>query len=486
MLLQNVPIRVAPSQTYSLVLPAALSNVSVSFSCGTVAFNDGTLSLSAASSISLDGCLFGFGGTQVVHQAAVTTFGIYSGVPKMNVSAMLIAGVSYFSQQLYLADVLIYPGPLRSHIIYSCAKTLPPGITLNPHSGLISGTPLIPFNKTTFAFRLEDVFSHAGAVIAEVTLEVVLPRAASSNSSSAIITALVVLFVVLVLAIFGVYAFRRYRAYKLYLAELADVKRRIPADIIVMLTRMNGGQFLVPRAISPLYLTFLDTLGEGKFGAVMKALLDESDDMGVPGYLVAVKMAKEEASDGIIEEMRTEAAIMAQFQHKNVVGLIGQVSEPGMFLIVLQFCEHGSLLSWITENGPIASMRTLINMCLDTASGMAYLELIGVVHRDLAARNVLVSSDMSCKISDFGLSQHSNDGAVKTDGKDQVAVRWAAPEAIADHRFTNKSDVWSFGVTLYEIFSYGAKPYDAWSNRRMLEEVRKGYRLEMPTKFVPL
>ena len=350
----------------------------------------------------------------------------------------------------------------------------------------VRSDPQLVYNGTSTQFKIETI---KGMIEVRIVLTsgpeplsagVTLAAAPTSSTNIVVIIVPVVVCSVLVLILLAIYGRRRYIAHKIYQEQLEDVKRRIPAEIIAMLSQMNGGHFLVPRAISPLNLTFLDTLGEGKFGAAMKALLDESDETGVPGYLVAVKMAKEEASNDVIEEMRTEAAIMAQFQHKNVVGLIGQVSEPGLFLIVLQFCEHGSLLSWIMENGPGAGIRTLINMCVDTASGMAYLESLGVVHRDLAARNVLVASDLSCKVSDFGLSQHSNEGAVKTDAKDQVAVRWAAPEAIADHRYTSKSDVWSYGITLFEIFTFGGKPYEAWSNRRVLEELRKGYRLEKP------
>ena len=212
----------------------------------------------------------------------------------------------------------------------------------------------------------------------------------------------------------------------------------------------------------------------------MKSLLDEQYKTGVPGYLVAVKMAKEDAADEVIEEMRVEAAIMAQFSHPNVVGLIGQVTEDGLFLIVEQYCEHGALLSWLIDHGPAASMRTLLNMCLDVSAGMTYLTSLGVVHRDLAARNVLLSSELTCKVSDFGLSRHAVEGVVVTAAKDQVATRWAAPEAISDHRFTDKSDVWSYGVLLFEVFSFGDKPYDTWSNRRVWEEVRRGYRLPKP------
>jgi serine/threonine protein kinase len=114
--------------------------------------------------------------------------------------------------------------------------------------------------------------------------------------------------------------------------------------VVAVLEKINGGKFNVPRDMPPLSIAFLDTLGEGKFGAVMKALLDEHDKAGVPAYLVAAKMAKDDAPPEQLEEMKLEAAIMSHFTHPNVVGLIGHVLEGDIFLLVVQYCEHGSLL----------------------------------------------------------------------------------------------------------------------------------------------
>ena len=377
---------------------------------------------------------------------------------------------------------------------YYVSWTIPTGLTPNVFlrfdlidTGLAEGSNIV-YSGNSSSVNLQQVLGELEVRV--VTIDAVgdwsqgaslASAVVASSNTSIIIIVVVVIVSVLLLIVLSVFGVRYRRAYLLHKARLEDIMRRIPPNIVATLQEINGGEFVVPREISPLHVTFLDTLGEGKFGAVMKALLDEQDKTGVPGYLVAVKMAKEETCVEQIEELKMEAAIMAQFNHPNVLGLIGQVCEGDLFLLVFQFCEHGSLLSWLEAHGHSVGMRTLFNIPCDISNGMMYLETLGIVHRDLAARNVLVSSDLSCKIADFGLSRNTNrEGNVNTTEKDQVAVRWAAPEAISDHRYSSKSDVWSFGIVLYEIFTFGAKPYEGWKNQRVLEELHKGYRLEKP------
>ncbi len=308
---------------------------------------------------------------------------------------------------------------------------------------------------------------------------------ASSTSSSASLIGIIiaiVIIVVIVIAILLVVGTRYIRHQRRVKARLDDIKRRIPPAVLEVLEQLNGGNFVVPRDIAPSSLTFLDTLGEGKFGAVMKAVLDEQSKSGVPGYLVAVKMVKEDAPQETVEDMKLEAAIMAQFVHPNVVGLIGQVSDGDLFLLVVQYCEHGSLLSWLVESAQLSGLLTLMNMAVDVAAGMAYLASLRIVHRDLAARNVLVSSNFSCKVSDFGLSRQTEVNGKAAASNEQVAICWAAPEVLVERRYSTKSDVWSFGILLFEIFAYGAKPYEGWTNKKVIQEVRKGGRLEKPLR----
>ena len=214
----------------------------------------------------------------------------------------------------------------------------------------------------------------------------------------------------------------------------------------------------------------------------MKALLTEQTGSGAPEYMVAVKMAKNDTHSFVMDEIRFEAALMAQFSHTNVQSIIGQVKEDDLFFLVMPFCEFGSLLSWLEKNGQCSGVKTLLHICMDVASGMNYLSSLKIVHRDLAARNVLVSSDLTCKISDFGMSRFDRRLVEASDFDGLVAIRWAAPEAVNYCRFTVKSDIWSFGVLMYEVFTFGKRPYEDWTHDQLLNEVHHGYRLPKPEK----
>ena len=249
----------------------------------------------------------------------------------------------------------------------------------------------------------------------------------------------------------------------------------------------------LPREIARRHVSMLDKIGAGAFGEVWKGVLDDSSRGGVRDYLVAVKTLVRDTEEAT-SEMLQEAVIMAHIgSHSNVVNLVGAVTAGIPKLLLMSYCEHGSLQSYLRKRSGGGDHQTLtepekLKFAHHVAMGMFHLHSKRVVHRDLAARNVLVDSLLVCKVCDFGLSRasHTGDG---DDSEDEVyyranrgtfPVRWTAPEAMESMRFSTATDVWSFGVLLLEIFHDGARPYDEMDNETVISRVLSGYRAARP------
>jgi surface protein len=290
---------------------------------------------------------------------------------------------------------------------------------------------------------------------------------------TAIIISLVAVFSLIVAVV-------KYRAYK-------ESMRPIDFDELNRKMLENGtiveGQLASdrkPRELKRSSVLLLEQVGSGAFGAVWKAVLDESASTGRPEYQVAAKTIKDaDASPEATEDLMTEAAVMAQLSgHKNLVSIIGVVTSGNPLILVLVYCDHGSMIDHLKKRaakGTAVSDAHKLDFAAQTARGMEYLSYRHFIHRDLAARNVLLASGQSmsnvvCKVADFGLSraggkdQHEDGDASVSENyyKSQngvFAVRWTAPEAMESLKFTQASDMWSFGIVLVEIAQDGDRPY---------------------------
>ncbi|XP_047508210.1 fibroblast growth factor receptor homolog 1-like isoform X2 [Pieris napi] len=237
-------------------------------------------------------------------------------------------------------------------------------------------------------------------------------------------------------------------------------------------------------------------LGEGEFGKVVKA-----DCLGIlkPGVqsVVAVKMLKEGHTDAEMMALVSEMEMMKMIgKHVNIINLLGCCTQDGPLYVIVEYAPNGNLREFLRNHRPgnryesptedlkdkkTLTQKDLVSFSYQVARGMEYLASRRCIHRDLAARNVLVSDDCVLKIADFGLAKdvHSNDYyRKKTEGR--LPVRWMAPESLYHKVFTTQTDVWSFGVLLWEIMTLGGTPYPTVAGQYMYQHLSAGHRMEKP------
>ncbi|XP_035527215.1 ephrin type-B receptor 3 [Morone saxatilis] len=224
-----------------------------------------------------------------------------------------------------------------------------------------------------------------------------------------------------------------------------------------------------------------EVIGAGEFGEVCRGRLKQA---GRREMVVAIKTLKAGYTERQRRDFLAEASIMGQFDHPNVIRLEGVLTRSCPVLILTEFMENGALDSFLRLNDGRFTMTQLVGMLRGIAAGMKYLSDMNYVHRDLAARNILVNSNLVCKVSDFGLSRFLDDTSAdptytsSLGGK--IPIRWTAPEAIAFRKFTSASDVWSYGIVMWEVVSYGERPYWDMSNQDVMTAVEQDYRLPPP------
>uniref|UniRef100_A0A673XC25 receptor protein-tyrosine kinase n=1 Tax=Salmo trutta TaxID=8032 RepID=A0A673XC25_SALTR len=226
-------------------------------------------------------------------------------------------------------------------------------------------------------------------------------------------------------------------------------------------------------------------LGEGEFGSVVEGHLKQLDGTSEK---VAVKTMKlDNFSQREIEEFLNEAACMKDFDHPNVIRLLGVCLEAGSGhfpkpMVILPFMRYGDLHSFLLRSRLGDSPLTLLKFMIDIAMGMEYLSGRNFLHRDLAARNCMLRDDMTVCVADFGLSKKIYSGDYYRQGRiAKMPVKWIAVESLADRVFTVKSDVWAFGVTMWEIATRGMTPYPGIQNHEIYDYLLLGHRLKQPT-----
>uniref|UniRef100_A0A8C7DKZ5 Receptor protein-tyrosine kinase n=1 Tax=Oncorhynchus kisutch TaxID=8019 RepID=A0A8C7DKZ5_ONCKI len=222
----------------------------------------------------------------------------------------------------------------------------------------------------------------------------------------------------------------------------------------------------------------IKVLGSGAFGTVFKGVwIPEGENVKIP---VAIKVLREATSPKANKEILDEAYVMASVEHPHVCRLLG-ICLTSTVQLITQIMPYGCLLDYVKENKDLIGSQCLLNWCVQIAKGMNYLEERHLVHRDLAARNVLVKTPHHLKITDFGLAKllTADEKEYHADGG-KVPIKWMALESILHWTYTHQSDVWSYGVTLWELMTFGSKPYDGIPAREIAGVLEKGERLPQP------
>jgi len=228
-------------------------------------------------------------------------------------------------------------------------------------------------------------------------------------------------------------------------------------------------------------ITLDNIIGEGQFGDVHKGTYRTFDDKVIP---VAIKTCKLESEKDMGEKFLEEAFIMQQFDHKHIIKLIGVCSDSPIW-IVMELAKLGEMRAFLQNNRQKLQLTRLILYAYQLSTALFYLESKNFVHRDIAARNVLVSSYDCVKLADFGLSREIEDHSYYKASKGKLPIKWMAPESINFRRFTAASDVWMFGVCIWEILMFGVKPFQGVKNNDVIHKIENGERLTLPPNCPP-
>nr|XP_049610556.1 protein-tyrosine kinase 2-beta isoform X5 [Syngnathus scovelli] len=222
-------------------------------------------------------------------------------------------------------------------------------------------------------------------------------------------------------------------------------------------------------------------LGEGFFGEVHDGVYKSKTGEMIQ---VAIKTCKDCSAD-VKEKFLSEAGLMKNLDHPHIVCLIGVINIDPVW-IVMELCQYGELGKYLKEQKYILTTETLILYCLQICKALCYLEGLNMVHRDIAVRNILVASSDCVKLGDFGLSRYIDDQEYYKASVSRMPIKWMAPESINFRRFTIASDVWMFGVCVWEIFSMGQQPFFWLENGQVIIQLESGTRLPKPLSCPPI
>ncbi|XP_062450264.1 ephrin type-A receptor 10 [Rhea pennata] len=223
-------------------------------------------------------------------------------------------------------------------------------------------------------------------------------------------------------------------------------------------------------------------IGTGEFGEICRGCLKLPSKRELP---VAIQTLRVGCSEKQKRTFLAEACTLGQFDHSNIIRLEGVITRGNIMMIVMEYMGNGVLDTFLRKHEGQFTATQLIGMLHGIASGMKYLAEMGYVHKSLAAHKVLVNSNLACKITGFRQPQEDKMETIFTTMSGKSLVLWSAPEAIQYHHFSPASDVWSFGIVMWEVMSYGERPYWDMSNQDVIKAIEDGFRLPAPMNCQP-
>eukprot|EP00043_Microstomoeca_roanoka_P019213 m.213618 g.213618 ORF g.213618 m.213618 type:complete len:2386 (-) comp16957_c0_seq1:273-7430(-) len=255
-------------------------------------------------------------------------------------------------------------------------------------------------------------------------------------------------------------------------------RSRQPLDFFQTVRDHHGKA--IPTELDRGNITLGEMVGHGAFGDVHRGRLAH-ENITLPVAIKTLKMSSGHSKE--LQEFMREASLLCQLKHPNIVGFLGVSTTVSPFLLVTAYAEFGSLRQLLRERQGLVRLPLWgkLMMARDVARGMEAIHGHGLVHRDLAARNVLVDEDYTCKVGDFGHARSKDASGQCYIDDDRVAVAWTAPEALSSYTFSERTDVWSYGVMVWELFSDGAQPYQELEHGTVTRLLAKGHRLGKPS-----
>ena len=471
----TIPVTIAEGLVYSINAPMPKnSKFNLTTTCGTI-FQPSNDSITISTSPQLQGgtdCEIAIGGkiclVQVTSAAIMWSDELY--LPKAIAHLAITVKIGTSIDPIILPKPSSFVNDVASvpDIVFASHPALPDGLSLV--GGVISGSLVSDgsFTVEIYAIATASQLSLSLGTYTFVAETETAPSKMQSIASGNIagITIGIILGTAVILLVVLLMRARRHPN------KPFDFTSMVEAESLEL-----SGERFVPRELHRVHVTIEHALGKGNFGEVFKGTFDDVNGGRV--FDVAIKsLLPTDTAEDSRSRFLEEAVMMAQFDHRNVTQLIGVVTLGDPALLVMEYCALGSLESYLQS----AEMEnhTKVLIAIDCAAGMSYLASRKFIHRDLAARNVLLTADLRAKISDFGMSREANNKEYYTSHGGQLPVRWTAPEALDDRRFSEKTDVWSYGILLYEIWTKGALPYKGWRNEKVWVQVAGGFRLPRP------